>query len=270
MPLSPKFEANQYDKIFKENIEVSVIPMLEKFLGIKFQIIERLTEKLQTTTEREADFLARIIDDESKESILHLEYQTRSEDDLIFRLGEYHGIIQRKYKLPILHLVVYLGSEPFRHKTRMEPSNIYSGFNLVSFNELDHTRLLSSNIPEEVILAILADFGKREPDIVFKYIFRKLKYLANDEAALRKYIAQLGVFSRLRKLSTEFKETKNMLPILIDYDPTEDAYYIDGKEDERLRFVKNLKKMGFSIEKMAEAIGISVSEVQQYLNRLDP
>jgi len=55
-----------YDKIIKENIERLFLPLSEKYLGIKITAIKNLTEKLQTTIEREPDFIKIITTDKGQ------------------------------------------------------------------------------------------------------------------------------------------------------------------------------------------------------------
>ncbi|HAA15916.1 MAG TPA: hypothetical protein DCE41_31080, partial [Cytophagales bacterium] len=61
---------------------------------------------------------------------------------------------------------------------------------------------LSSEVPEEIVLAILMDFPPEEADGVISSILSKLQLLTHDEATLKRYIQQLMILSRLRKLDT--------------------------------------------------------------------
>ncbi len=96
-------ETQAYDKIFKENIQSIILPFALKFLDIKDRRIEQVSESLNITTAREVDFLAKVFDKDATapEYLLHLEFQTRQEKDMVLRMQEYHGIIQRKYKYSV-------------------------------------------------------------------------------------------------------------------------------------------------------------------------
>ena len=272
-------EANLFDKIIKENIELTILPMLGKLTGIKFEILKRLTEKLQTTTEREADYLAIILDDRENKKLLHLEFQTNPDANMIYRIGEYHGILQRKYKLPILHIVLFLGDESFNGPSRLDHDHIFREFVALDFHKLSYKQLLDSEIPEEVILAVLADFEGHKPSAVFRLIFQKLKSLTNNNQALKKYILQLANLSRLRNLTEEFTQIHEIMPIT--YDINTDAIYKKGIaigatqgiekgiEKELLTILSNLKKEGVSIEKMMVYTGRSKKEILKYLNQLN-
>ena len=61
----------EYDKVIKENMAAIFLPLSEKYLGIKIATTRDLPEKLQTTIEREPDFVKVVTDDDGKEFILH-------------------------------------------------------------------------------------------------------------------------------------------------------------------------------------------------------
>ena len=99
-----------YDKILKENITAIFLPLSEKYLGIKIVTTRDLPEKLQSTIEREPDFVKIVKDEEQREFILHIEFQVANEPDMVYRMAEYRAILQRKYKLSVRQFVIYLGS----------------------------------------------------------------------------------------------------------------------------------------------------------------
>ena len=49
-----------YDKVIKENIEAILLALGKKLLGFEIKNPTDLTEKLQTTIEREPDFLKKV------------------------------------------------------------------------------------------------------------------------------------------------------------------------------------------------------------------
>lgn len=48
--------ANEYDKVFKENIEEIILPLAEKLFGIHPETLEEIPDDLQITIERKPDF----------------------------------------------------------------------------------------------------------------------------------------------------------------------------------------------------------------------
>lgn len=54
--------AQDYDKIFRENLAQIVLPLIRKTVGLNPVQIENLPEKLQRTVERIPDFLKKVVD----------------------------------------------------------------------------------------------------------------------------------------------------------------------------------------------------------------
>jgi hypothetical protein len=54
-------QANQYDKIFKENIEAVIPGLMQNILGITAISSEELPDDIQHTKERRPDFLKKVI-----------------------------------------------------------------------------------------------------------------------------------------------------------------------------------------------------------------
>ena len=76
-----------YDRIFKENIEAVFLPLLEKLLSLPIKNTFEIKDKLQTTIEREPDFLKRVIDQQNNEFILQIEFQTQDDQEMVYRLA---------------------------------------------------------------------------------------------------------------------------------------------------------------------------------------
>jgi hypothetical protein len=126
--------ANDYDKIFKENIAAIFLPLTEKYLGIRITRSEELKDKLQTTIEKEPDFIRLVENDRNERFILQLEFQSVDEDGMIYRMQEYYSLLRRKYQLPVKQFVMYLGRKPSAMQTTLPPEEIFSGFPLLSMH----------------------------------------------------------------------------------------------------------------------------------------
>ena len=221
----PKQEGNKYDKILKENIKMILMPFVKKRLGVKIKIIQPLPEKLQTTLEREVDSSSLVETVEGDKFILHLEFEVNPTKDMIYRMGEYHGIEMRKSKLPIKHYVFYLGEKKTKIRTRLKPEEIFSGFELFNMREESPESYLQSEMPEEVILALLADYPKDQADHIFDGILQRLHSLCNP-TAMKKYQKQLTILSRMRKLEELTEE--QIIDMPIHYDIETDGLFLKG------------------------------------------
>jgi predicted transposase YdaD len=265
--------ANDYDKILKENIAALFLPLSGKYLHITITRSKELKDKLQTTIEKEPDFIRIVETDTNERFILHLEFQTQDEEGMIYRMQEYYGILRKKYALPVRQCVIYLGQKASRMQTRLASDEIFEGFTLQSLRDYAYQNLLSSKIPEEIILAILADFNDQKPADIIKEILFKLKEISGEEITLRKYIKQLSVLARLRNLTKDtLKQIKEMG---LTYDITNDYLYKEGitkgiqqgiekgiEQGKKEIIIQMLQDKTLSKEKIAQFARVSVEYVR--------
>jgi hypothetical protein len=114
-----------YDKIIKENLEAIFIPLSRKILKIESEIFEELPDSLQKTLEREPDFLKLVKhENASKNFILQIEFQSNYDHEMSARMLEYYGLIHRKYKLPLVQHVFYMGAKKKKIKNVLRHESI--------------------------------------------------------------------------------------------------------------------------------------------------
>ncbi|EAY31260.1 RpnC/YadD family protein [Microscilla marina] len=270
--------SNKYDKIFKENIGEYFLSLSKKHLGIEVASSEELKDKLQTTLEREADFLRKITTPKGEKMIIQLEFQTTDEQGMVERMQLCFALLRQKYQLPVHQFVIYVGSKPPKMRTRLQPQEIFTGFKLIDLQQVSYEQWLDSNIPEEMLLAILGDFQQVDALIVLKQIISKLDKLINDPGTLQKYIRQLTTLARLRNLTIETKKTLNSMAFT--YDIEKDAFYQkgvktgkeegkeegkkEGREEVKIEMVLGLINSGkLTLSEIAQLAKISLEQVQK-------
>jgi hypothetical protein len=273
-PKELKKEGNIYDKIFKEVVEKIFRPLIEERLGVKIAKSTPLKDKMQTTIEVEMDFFYLIETDTGERFILHLEFESGVNPDMVYRVGEYHGMALRREKLQIRHLVVYLGEAPPTMRTQLKPEEVYTGFDLLNVQGLDTNKLLSSQMPEVVIIAILSNYPKEEAETILRKIVINLKNLVKHKRTLKKYINQLMMLARLRKIEALAIKITEEMPV--HYDIETDALYLkgtekgtergieQGKEAKNYIFVTNLLlDTDFDDAKIARLADVTLAFVQK-------
>jgi len=217
-----------FDRIFKENAPAIFMPIIEREMGIKIKSYKPIDSELPRTIGRRVDFFCRIVREDGTEELLHIEFQTADDYEMVERVGEHHGIMLRKHRLPIRHIVIFLGKGKSRMRTELREEEIYRGFELVNISELDSSKLLSSQVPEEIILAILGNYDKEEVETILRFTIGKLKNLPITEAQRNKYLQQLLLLSKLRNLGDIVDKIIQEMEITYDY--TQDVYYKRGIE----------------------------------------
>ena len=218
--------AQDYDKIFKENIEELLPSMAKVILGIDPFSLEEIPDDLHHTIERKPDFLKKVHQKASLEDyILHMEFHVKDEE-MVKREFEYCGMLFKEYGLEVRQVVLFFGSRPPKIASGFEHKNVSFRFELVYFKDIDYEIFIKSKIPEEVVLAILADFKGKEPENVIHAIARKLKELEKSGLRLGKYLRQFEILSKLRKLQNQ--TTKILDSLAFVYDLETDVRYLQG------------------------------------------
>jgi predicted transposase/invertase (TIGR01784 family) len=271
-----KQEANIYDKVFKENIDAVIDNFIRKILKIEIVHSEKIIAKLQRTREREADYLEKVIDKNGQEFILHIEYQTRNETNMVHRMLDYYSLLLRKYKLPVEQYIIFLGYEKPTMITKLNYRNLHFNYHLIDIKHIDYHTFIDSNVPEEILLAILGNFKKQSLKTVVEEIVNKLGQTIDLSLESEKLFQQLLVFGRLRNLQEKIQEIMNSVSKYIDI--KEDVLYKQGLEEGVEKGVEQgieqgieqgvekvvvnfLMKSNLSIEQIADFAGVSLTYV---------
>lgn len=281
MPIqNHKQEANIYDKVFKENMDAVIDSIIRKILKIEIVHSEKIIAKLQRTREREADYLEKVIDKNGVEFILHIEYQTHNETNMVYRMLDYCSLLLRKYKLPVEQYIIFLGEEKPAMATKINYQNIHFNYHLLDIKRIDYREFINSENPEEILLAILANFKKQSLQSVVEEIVSKLDKTVDLSLESEKLFQQLLVFGRLRNLQEKIQEIMNTISKYIDV--KEDFLYKQGLEQGIEQGIEQGVEQGFeqgiekgiektvlnfliksdlSVEQIADYAGVSVTYV---------
>ena len=267
-----KNQANQYDKIFKENIEAVIPSLMQNVLGITAVSMEELPDDVQHTKERKPDVLKKVTDNQGNTFVLQIEFQVANEPTMVYRMLEYYVMLSRKYELPVHQYAIYLGTSKVRMASELHSINLTFKYNLLEIKAIDYNLFLKSNKPEEIVLAILANFDREMPENALKNIIQRLDETTNGEFSFKKYFNQLRVLAQLRKLESKLKDI--VMDSIAKYiDEKRDVAYLIGqdkaREQEQTKFVTNLlEKLSLTVEQIADITGVSVEFVKNIKQKL--
>lgn len=258
-----------YDKVIKENIEAILLALSKKLLGLAIKDPVNLTEKLQTTIEREVDFLKKVTLEDGSATILHLEFQTNDDPKMVYRMAEYKALLQRKFEIPVKQFVIYLGTNEPKMRTELSPEEQVTGFELRNIHQLPVNQVLDSDVPEEVILSILTDYPETKAEDIILRIIQKLQQITPGEAELKRSLQQLVTLSRIRKLEKETEKLIEAMPIT--YNIETDYLYNQGIEKGIEKKTENvirnlLEQTSMTTEQIAKAAEVSVETVIKVRN----
>jgi hypothetical protein len=264
--------ANEYDLIFKENFE-ELLPFIAKMLlGIEASRWENLPTELPLTLDRQPDFLKKIYpSDASEPYLLHLEFQTKVDTQMPYRMLEYYALILKKYKTPIRQVVIQVG-KPHKKESDKIIGNLAFSYQTINLQDIDYEFFLQSQKAEEVLLAVLANFKQTKPQKVLERLLARLQDLHLQKRFEQKYANQLFILSRIRNLDDETIKLLEKMPF--HYNIEQDYLYKTGikkgiergiqtgMESKSHDFVVNLlQNTDFSFEKIALLAGVSVEFV---------
>ncbi|MEY4904906.1 MAG: hypothetical protein RLZZ292_2721 [Bacteroidota bacterium] len=265
-PKQPQ-EANKYDKIIKENLEDVFIPLILNRYCPNRKSLERLADQFYTTEDRESDLLLKITSENDVVSLLHVEFQSKPDYEMLFRMSEYHGMIVRMYQLPVYHLLIELGSEKANLETKLPENLIFRGFEILRMDSLKYEDLIKSSVPAEIILTILSDFGGKKPQTIIRHIAKQLHSVSKSDAELKKYISQLNILARLRDLESLTIQTVSKMPITFDID-NDSLVKIVRERDNRITIEKMLESGKLAINEIAEFLRVPEDFILQVKNEL--
>ncbi|MBL7818737.1 MAG: Rpn family recombination-promoting nuclease/putative transposase [Saprospiraceae bacterium] len=148
--------------------------------------------------------------------------------------------------------------------------------------------------PEVILVAVLANYPPEEAETVLRKIILNLKKQVRNKRVLKKYINQLVMLSRLRKIEGLTIKITEEMPIHFDYES--DTLYLKGTEkgtqigiekcieqgiekgiekgkiegslekevQKNLEFTRNLLlNTDFTVEKIALLVGVGVEYIQK-------
>jgi len=260
-----KRQSGQFDRIFKENIEAVIPTLITKLLHIYPISSEELPDQIQHTKERRPDVLKKITDRDGRTFILHLEIQLSDEQDMVFRMAEYHLMVYRKYRIPVEQFVIYIGPRKPKMPIKFIADRHSFEFRLIVLSEIDYQLFLNSANPEEIIFAILGDFGDEKTENAVANIINRIHETTKSDFALKRYMVQLRVLSQIRKLEPITKKTMESISKFFKVE--KDFLYIKGMEEgeskRNIAFVQSLiLGTDFDDNKIAELVGVSKDVVR--------
>ena len=208
-----------YDKTLKTLFEAS---LKEGDLLKDYRADDSIIEQLDTVSKRpkelRIDFAQKIIPKNSNPYVLHLEFQSQINDEFPFRMLEYYEILARKNRLEVEQILVYVGNpkiEPIAGN--ITHKNLQLRYKVLDMNQLEFPKLLNSNSPSEIIMAILTNLKDNKPDEIIDLIFERLKETAKTEEELKDALYFLQILSDLRKFGEDISKKLKAMPISLDY-----------------------------------------------------
>jgi len=122
---------------------------------------------------------------------------------MVYRMADYFIMLLRRYKLPVHQYVIYVGAGMPRMTDKIVSKRMHFSFALIVLSEIDYNLLLTSDVPEEKMLAILANLGKGNQREAIETIVNQVIEDSQGEFSKLRRIKQMRILSQLRNLAPE-------------------------------------------------------------------
>ena len=268
-----------FDKVLKKTFDRVYASLIQKLLGINLANTIKIPTTFSKTKEKRADFAVKVIDDDKKPHIVHVEFQGRQDEKMHIRqLGYYHDFLN-EFGLEVLQYVIFMGSGQHKMADRIQHKNLNFSYKIISLNEIDAQIFLDSDNPHELILAILCHYEKNEAPNIIHQILEKLQLKAQNERELFEYTTDLEILSGLRKLQSQTKNQIDKMPIT--YDLTKDLRFIEGEQKgkiegkiegelkkARIATINLLKERLLSVDTIARVLDVPLAFVKKIQDEL--
>ena len=202
------------DIISRDTLKRLTTDLARHLLGVDGEAIELLETQNQRVEDRRADLVARMRDSGGHEFLLHIEIANNNRSDMPLRMLRYYTDIRfAGHTGPIRQFLVYIGGDSLAMADGIdEPELLDYHYGLVDMHRVNCAGLLVQDNPDALVLAVLCEFGDRQPQEVVSYIVRRLKeLLGTDEKQFREYMTMLEILSENRDLKAQVVEAERML-----------------------------------------------------------
>ena len=220
--------ANEYDKVFKENMQQALPGIIERLLGLHIVHSEDLPTDLQQTKERKPDVLRKATDAGGNTFVLHIEWQVKNDKEMVYRMAEYRIMLLRKYRLLVKQYVLFIGKGNATMQDRIIEEGFVYDYRLIALSQVDYKLFLQSKEPEEKLLSILANFGNEKEEQVLAAIIGQIRSAAGSDLMVGKYFNQLRVLAQLRNLPFKIEDMLDSISTF--FKPEKDPVFKLGKE----------------------------------------
>lgn len=259
-------QSGQYDKIIKENLDITLPVIIKELLGIEVAESEELPDDLQHTKERRPDALKKITDTKGNTFVLHAEFQLKDDPEMVYREADYCIMLMRKYRLPVRQFVIYLGEASPTMPTLLETERLTFSYDLVSISEAHYRMFLKSDNPEVRMLGLLANFGTEDSANVIREIVESVKSHTNGDFAESRFFKQMRIFVQLRS-NIEHQFEKVMEPITKFFKEEKDYLYrkgeAKGERKERISIARAMKKDGIPMQQITKFTKLPIEEIEK-------
>ena len=250
------------DLISKQLLRQLAVDFGNQLFGLNIVEVELLSSEQPRVEERRADLVARVKNREGKSYILHVELQNDNHKHMPLRMMRYYTDLALEHEgEEIEQHLLYIGKAPLTMPDHVQAPEWRYCYNVLDMRRLASEDFLRSENPDALVLAILCDMGKREPDAVVTHIISELRRLHGSKIDnLNDSLLKLETLAENRNLQNLVKEKYKMI-VNIERLASYQEGVERGQEQERQKLLlKFLDKL--PPERVAEFSGVPLEKIK--------
>ena len=246
------------DLISKQLLRQLAVDFSNQLFGLNIVEAELLSSEQARVEERRADLVARVKNDQGKSYILHVELQNDNHKHMPLRMLRYYTDLALEHEdEEINQHLLYIGKAPLTMPDHVQAPEWRYCYNVLDIRQLDSEDFLRSENPDALVLAILCDMGKREPDAVVAHIVSELRRLHGSKLdSLSDSLLKLETLAENRNLQNLVKEKYKMIVNIERL-----ASYQEGLEKGQQELLLKLLDK-FLPEQVAEFSGVPLEKIK--------
>ena len=246
------------DLISKQLLRQLAVDFSNQLFGLNIVEAELLSSEQARVEERRADLVARVKNDQGKSYILHVELQNDNHKHMPLRMLRYYTDLALEHEdEEINQHLLYIGKAPLTMPDHVQAPEWRYWYNVLDIRQLDSEDFLRSENPDALVLAILCDMGKREPDAVVAHIVSELRRLHGSKLdSLSDSLLKLETLAENRNLQNLVKEKYKMIVNIERL-----ASYQEGLEKGQQELLLKLLDK-FLPEQVAEFSGVPLEKIK--------
>ncbi len=259
----------QKDVISKQIFKRILVDIATYIFKLQLASVELIETEQQRIENRQADLVAKVVDNDGKAFILHLEIQNQNQKNMPDRMLRYLTDIRLNYPDDdVYQYLLYIGKDALTMCNSIETAQLQYRYPVIDMHNLDYQFFMAQNTPDALVLAVLCDFkGSNSKEVVHEIISRLMELTQDDKKSLREYIRMLEILASNRHLDLDIQQEFEMLEIEIEKLPSflmgEKKGEKKGERKKALAIAKQLLAINLSIETIIQVTGLSKSDIEK-------
>jgi predicted transposase/invertase (TIGR01784 family) len=272
----------QYDIVAKDIFSSLSDDIASYFLGFKYIKLDELNIEFTTVEKRESDLIFKCSTDKGN-IVLHMEFQTYNDNQMVYRMLRYTTEIMEKHKLMPYQVVVYLGKNELKMENRLyynfgEENLLNYRYKIIDVGKIKFENIAETNYYDLYALLPLADKERRKREKE-KYLRKCVEVINNmpidiekkgNIATEAKILSNIvynekvieKIFSEVMNMSI-LEESKIYKQILAK---GEKEGIEKGEKKAKIAIAKELLKKGMGIDEIAEITKLPKEDINKLLN----